>query len=48
MVKYNDLFATQNLLDNVIAFMGDSPLEGIPWIFKISWEKPWSWQKLNY
>ena len=41
MLKYNDLFATQNLSDNVIAFMGDRPFEGRPWIFKIPRDKPW-------
>ena len=35
MLKYNDSFVAQNLSGNVIAFMGDRPLEGRPWIFKI-------------
>ena len=30
MLKYNDLFVAQNLSGNVIAFMGDRPLEGRP------------------
>ena len=35
MLKYNDLFVSQNLSGNFIAFLGDRPLEGRPWIFKI-------------
>ena len=40
MLKYNDLFVTQNLSGNVIAFMGGRPLEGRPWIFNIPRDKP--------
>ena len=40
MLKYNDLFVAQNISGNVIAFMGDRPLEGKPWIFKIPRDKP--------
>ena len=43
MLKYNDLFVAQNILGNVIAFMGDLPLEVRPWIFKIPQDKPWTW-----
>ena len=38
MLKYNDLFVAPNLSGNVIPFMGDSPLEMRPWVFKIPWE----------
>ena len=31
MLKYNNLFVAQNLSRNVIAFMGDLPLEGRAW-----------------
>ena len=30
MVKYNDMFATNNLSSSVIVFMGDSPFAGRP------------------
>ena len=33
MLKYNNFFDVQNISGNVIAFMGDLPLEGKPWIF---------------
>ena len=42
-LKYNNLFVAKNISGNVIAFMGDSPLEGRPWIFKIPRDKPWAW-----
>ena len=41
MLKYNDFFVAQNISVNVIAFMGDRPLEGRLWVFKIPREKPW-------
>ena len=41
MLKYNYFFVAQNISGNVIAFMGDRPLEGRPWILKIPWDKPW-------
>ena len=40
MLKYNDLFVAQNISGNAIAFMGDRPIEGWPWIFKITRDKP--------
>ena len=40
MLKYNDLFVSPNLSGNVIAFMGDIPLERRPWVFKIPRDKP--------
>ena len=40
MLKYKDFFVAQNLSGNVIAFMGDCPLEGIPRISKIPRDKP--------
>ena len=48
MLKYNDLFVAQNLSGNVIAFMGDRPLEGIPWIFKIPRDKPCAWPEVKF
>ena len=48
MLKYNDLFFAQNLSGNVIAFMGDHPLEGRPWIFKIPREKPWECREIKF
>ena len=48
MLKYNDLFVAQNLSGNVIAFMGDRPLEGRPWIFKIPWDKPWACPEVKF
>ena len=43
ILKYNNVFVAQNISGNVIAFIGDRPLEGRPWIFKIPWDKPWAW-----
>ena len=48
MLKYNDLFVAQNLSGNVIAFMGDRPLEGRPWILKIPRDKPWAWPEIKF
>ena len=47
MLKYNDLFVAKNLSGNVITFMGDRPLEGRPWVFKIPQEKPSAWQEIK-
>ena len=47
MLKYNGFFVAQNISGNVIAFMGDCPLEGSPWIFKIPWYKPWAWPEVK-
>ena len=47
MLKYNDLFVSQNLSGNVIAFMGDRPLEGRLWTFKIPQYKPWAWPEIK-
>ena len=47
MLKYNVLFVAQNPSGNVIAFMGDRPLESRPWIFKIPWDKPWAWPEIK-
>ena len=41
MLKYNNLFVAQNISGNVIAFMGDRPLEGRPRTLKIPLDKPW-------
>ena len=48
MLKYNYLFVAPNLSSNVIAFMGDRPLEGRPWVFKIPWDKPWAWTEIKF
>ena len=47
MLKYNDLFVPQNISGNVINFMGDRPLEGMPWILNIPRENPWSWSEVK-
>ena len=47
MLKYNDLFVAQNISGNFIAFMGDCPLEGRPWILKIPRDKPWAWPEVK-
>ena len=47
MLEYNDLFVAQKLSGNVIAFMGDSPLEERMWIFNIPWDKPWAWPEVK-
>ena len=47
MLKYNNLFVAQNLSGNVIDFMGDRPLEGRPWIFKIPRDNPWAWPEVK-
>ena len=43
MVKYNDIFVTNNISGSVIVFMGDRPLAGRPWLFNIPRDKPWAW-----
>ena len=48
MLKYNDFFVAQNISGNVIAFMGGRPLEGRPWIFKITRYKPWAWPEIKF
>ena len=48
MSKYNSFFVAQNLSGNVIDFIGDSPLEGRPWIFKIPQDKPWAWPEVKF
>ena len=48
MLKYNYLFVAQNLSVNVIDFIGDRPLEGRPWIFKIPRDKPWAWPEIKF
>ena len=48
MLKYNDLFVDQNISGNVIAFMGNRPIEGRPWVFKIPRDKPWAWPKIKF
>ena len=48
MLKYNDLFVAQNLYGNVIALMGDLPLEGRLWTFKIPRDKSWAWTEVKF
>ena len=48
MLKYNNLFVAKNLSGNVIAFMGDCPLEGRPWMFKIRRDNPWAWPEVKF
>ena len=48
MVKYNDVCVDQELSGNVIALMGDHPLEGRPWVFKIPRDKPCSWTEVKF
>ena len=48
MLKYNNFFVAQNLSGNVIAFVGDCPLEGSPCIFKIPRDKPWAWPEIKF
>ena len=48
MLKYNDLFVAPNISVNVIAFMGDRPLEGRPSVFKMPQEKPWAWPEIKF
>ena len=47
MLKYNNVFVAQNISGNVISFMGDHPLEGRPWIFKIQRDKSWAWPEVK-
>ena len=47
-LKYNDFFVAQNISGNIIAFVGDRPLEGRPWTFKIPRDKPWSWPEVKF
>ena len=48
MLEYNNFSVAQNLSGNVISFMGDRPLEGRPWIFKIPRDKPWAWPEIKF
>ena len=48
MVKYNDMFANNNLNSSVIGFMGDRPLSGRLWVFNIPRDKPWVWPEVEY
>ena len=48
MLKNNDLFVAQNISGNMIAFMGDRPLEGRPRILNIPRYKPWAWPKIKF
>ena len=47
MLKSNGFFVAQHMSRNVIVFMGDRPLEGRPWIFKIPRDKPWAWTEVK-
>ena len=48
MLKDNNYFVAKNFSGNVIAFMGDRPLEGRPLIFNIPQEKPWAWPEIKF
>ena len=48
MVKYNYMFATNNISGSVIGFMEDSPLFGRPWVSNIPRDKPWAWPAGEY
>ena len=48
MLNYNNLFVAKNISGNVIAFMGDRPLEGRTWIFNIPQDKPRVWPKIKF
>ena len=48
MVKYNYMFATNNLSGSVIGFIGDRPLTGSPWMFRVPPDKPWAWIEVEY
>ena len=42
------MFVAKNISGNVIPSMGDHPLEGRPWIFKITWDKTWAWREIKF
>ena len=48
MLKYNDFFVAQNISGNVIAFIEDHSLEGRPWMFEITRDKPWAWPEVKF
>ena len=48
MLKYNNLFVAQNLSGNMIVFVGDRSLEGRPWVFNITRDKPWVWPEIKF
>ena len=48
MVKYNDMFATTNLIGSVIGFIGGRTLYGSPWVFKTPRDRPWAWPEVEY
>ena len=48
MIKYNDIFVTNNLSGSVIGFMEDRPLAGRPWVFRIPRDKPLAWPEVEY
>ena len=48
MVKYNDMFATTNLIGSVIGFMGYRNLSGRPWVYNIQRDRSWAWQEVEY
>ena len=48
MVKFNEMFATNNLSGSVIGFIGDRPLTGSPWMFRVPRDKPWAWIEVEY
>ena len=48
MLKYNDIFETNNIIGSVIGFMRDKPLVGRSWVFNIPRDKPWAWTEVDY
>ena len=48
MLKYNGLFVAPNISSSVIAFIGNNPFEGRPWVFKILQYKPWAWPDIKF
>ena len=47
ILEYNDFSVAQNISVNVISFMGDRPLEGRLWIFKILQVNPMAWPEIQ-
>ena len=48
ILEYNDFFVAINLSGNMIAFVGDIPLEGRPWVFKVPQDKPCAWTEIKF
>ena len=48
MIKYNGMFANNNLIRSVIGFMGNGTLAGRPWVLNTPRDKPWEWTEVEY